>query len=249
MRHFIIRACTPLLLALSLVAGLAHGATEPVRRAITHEDVWLMQRPGALGSQPGRPLVHRRGGGAVLRRRAAAQRPLDHASRRQRPAAPTHLEPQLRGRPGLEPGLHSHRFLGQARGRRGSADLRAGPRGRRGAARDQLAGGCQGAALQPGRPVDPVRRAHASGRGHAGRQPQGRRRPQGAQVQRPRLRLFPHSPLGPLARRVAPVADGPATRWRLDRPRLARGQCASQGAGFRRPARQRGRNHRGRLDA
>ena len=52
MRHFIMRACTPLLLALSIVAGLAHGATEPVRRAITHEDVWLMQRPGALAASP-----------------------------------------------------------------------------------------------------------------------------------------------------------------------------------------------------
>ena len=52
MRQFIVRACTPLLLILSLVAGLAQGATEPARRTITHEDVWLMQRPGALAASP-----------------------------------------------------------------------------------------------------------------------------------------------------------------------------------------------------
>ena len=55
MRQFIVRAaCASLLLplSLSLVASVAHGAAEPVRRAITHEDVWLMQRPGALAASP-----------------------------------------------------------------------------------------------------------------------------------------------------------------------------------------------------
>ncbi|MGL6222918.1 MAG: S9 family peptidase [Steroidobacteraceae bacterium] len=53
MRQFIVRAaCASLLLPLSLVASLAHGAAEQVRRAITHEDVWLMQRPGALAASP-----------------------------------------------------------------------------------------------------------------------------------------------------------------------------------------------------
>ncbi len=53
MRQFIVRAaCASLLLPLSLVASVAHGAAEPVRRTITHEDVWLMQRPGALAASP-----------------------------------------------------------------------------------------------------------------------------------------------------------------------------------------------------
>ena len=43
-----------------------------------------------------------------------------------------------------------------------------------------------------------------------GRQPQGRRRAQGAQVQRARLRQLPDPPLGSLARRAAPLADGAA---------------------------------------
>jgi dipeptidyl aminopeptidase/acylaminoacyl peptidase len=45
------RACATLLLVLGLSAGPALAAETP-RRAITHEDVWLMQRPGALAASP-----------------------------------------------------------------------------------------------------------------------------------------------------------------------------------------------------
>jgi hypothetical protein len=57
MRHLALRGCAPLLLALSLAAGPAVAAESPPR-PITHEDVWLMKRPGAVAVSPdGRWIV------------------------------------------------------------------------------------------------------------------------------------------------------------------------------------------------
>jgi dipeptidyl aminopeptidase/acylaminoacyl peptidase len=47
-----LRAVLLLLLAPLLLAGLASAAEPPAPRAITHEDVWLMKRPGALAASP-----------------------------------------------------------------------------------------------------------------------------------------------------------------------------------------------------
>jgi dipeptidyl aminopeptidase/acylaminoacyl peptidase len=47
-----VRAVPFLWLALSLAPGLASGAETPATRPITHEDVWLMKRPGALAASP-----------------------------------------------------------------------------------------------------------------------------------------------------------------------------------------------------
>ena len=48
------RAVPFLLLVLSLFAGLAMAAETPAPsvRPITHEDLWLMKRPGALAVSP-----------------------------------------------------------------------------------------------------------------------------------------------------------------------------------------------------
>jgi len=47
------RVAAALLLSLLLPIGLASAATEPpAKRAITHEDVWLMKRPGAVAASP-----------------------------------------------------------------------------------------------------------------------------------------------------------------------------------------------------
>jgi hypothetical protein len=51
MRHLALRGCTPLILALSLAVGPAVAAESPPR-PITHEDVWLMKRPGAVAVSP-----------------------------------------------------------------------------------------------------------------------------------------------------------------------------------------------------
>ena len=57
MRHLALRGCTPLILALSLAVGPAVAAESPPR-PITHEDVWLMKRPGAVAVSPdGRWIV------------------------------------------------------------------------------------------------------------------------------------------------------------------------------------------------
>jgi ABC-type sugar transport system substrate-binding protein len=50
MRHLFARACAALLL-LPMGSALAQPA-ETARRPITHEDVWLMQRMGALAASP-----------------------------------------------------------------------------------------------------------------------------------------------------------------------------------------------------
>ena len=47
-----IRATPLLLLALSLAFGVASAAGTPAPHPITHEDVWLMKRPGALAASP-----------------------------------------------------------------------------------------------------------------------------------------------------------------------------------------------------
>ena len=47
-----LRAVLPLLLAPLLLAGLASAAETRAPRPITHEDVWLMKRPGALAASP-----------------------------------------------------------------------------------------------------------------------------------------------------------------------------------------------------
>jgi dipeptidyl aminopeptidase/acylaminoacyl peptidase len=51
MRQPLARASAPLFLLFSLACGLALAA-EPSRRPITHEDVWLMKRPGAVAVSP-----------------------------------------------------------------------------------------------------------------------------------------------------------------------------------------------------
>jgi len=57
MRHLALRGCAPLILALSLAVGPAVAAESPPR-PITHEDVWLMKRPGAVAVSPdGRWIV------------------------------------------------------------------------------------------------------------------------------------------------------------------------------------------------
>jgi len=50
MRHFIVRACAALVLL--PVGGALAQTAEATRRPITHEDVWLMQRPGTLAASP-----------------------------------------------------------------------------------------------------------------------------------------------------------------------------------------------------
>ena len=72
---------------------------------------------------------------------------------------------------------------------------------------------------------------------------------QGAQVQRACLRQLPDPPLGPLARRAAPLAAGAAVGRRVAGTRPARRLGAAQRARLRRAARQRGRHARGDVDA
>src|SRR5512139_544772 len=58
MRHFIMRACAAILMPLALLMGPVQAAPDTARRPITHEDLWLMQRMGALAASPdGRWLV------------------------------------------------------------------------------------------------------------------------------------------------------------------------------------------------
>jgi dipeptidyl aminopeptidase/acylaminoacyl peptidase len=57
MRHLALRGCSLLILILSLAVGPAVAAESPPR-PITHEDVWLMKRPGAVAVSPdGRWIV------------------------------------------------------------------------------------------------------------------------------------------------------------------------------------------------
>ena len=58
MRHFIMRGCAAILMSLTLLTGPIQAAPDTARRPIAHEDLWLMQRMGALAASPdGRWLV------------------------------------------------------------------------------------------------------------------------------------------------------------------------------------------------
>ena len=158
MRHLFVRACAALLL-LPVGGALAQSA-ETTRRPITHEDVWLMQRPGALAASPdGRWFVASVASPAYEDDQKSSDLWI-MASDGSTPPRRLTAGKGSEGDPAWSPDSHAHRLLRQARGGRRRADLRARPRRRRGAARHELAGRRAGSALQPGRPLDPVRGAH-----------------------------------------------------------------------------------------
>ena len=174
---------------------------------------------------------------------------MDRTERRQRPAAPTHVRQGRRGQPRVQPGLAPHCVRCEARGRRRFADLRARARRRRGAARDELGHRRPQAALQPGRSHDPVRQRDLPRRADRRGQPQGRHRTQGAQVRRARVRQFPDTSLGSVARRAAPDARGAVARHSGTGAGPARRHDAAPGSRLRRAARQRERCARRGVDA
>ena len=233
-----------------VAAGL-RGRSGPIRRLAADYPRRRLadEAHGRHGGQPRRALDRDVGFRTGVRRRAEGQRPVDRAERRQRPAPPAHVRQGRRGQPRVQPGLAPHRVRCEARGRRRVADLRARARRRRGAARDELGHRCPLAALQPGRSHDAVRQRDVSRCADRRGQPQGRRRTQGAQVRRARVRQFPDSSLGPLARRTAPDARGAVARHRGARAGPARRHRAPPGPRLRRTARQRERCARRGVDA
>ena len=189
-----------------------------------------MKRPGALAVEPGRPLVRGVGDRARPTRRtsgrsdlwivasdgsvAAAAAHLRHAARRAtRPSARTRTRIAFTAKRDEDEAAQVYVL-----------DLAGGEAQRV----TNWPGGARVAALQPGRPLDPVRGPDLPRRRHRGGQPQGRRATQGAQVQRARLRQLPDPPLGSLARRAASLAAGAAARRRVAGARPARRHGAAQ---------------------
>ena len=205
MRHLFVRACAALLL-LPVAGHPWPQPAEPGRRPITHEDVWLMKRPGALAVSPdGRWFVVSVAEPAYDDEQKSSDLwivPSDGSAPPRRLTAGKGSE----GDPAWSPDSTRIAFSAKREGDDAAQiyvlDLAGGEAQRV----TNWPAGARAPRFSPdGRSILFVG-LDLPRRGHRGGQPQGRGRSQGAQVQRARLRQLPDPPLGPLARRAAPDA-------------------------------------------